>query len=333
MSDTNKINLFKKVLKAEADAISAAILKVDLAMIDKLAAILEVGVATDASFFFSGVGKSGFIAQKLASTFSSLGRPAFFLHPVEALHGDFGQVRAHDIVILLSKSGTTEEIIKFMPFLKIKAANIIGLLGNVTSPIAAQCAVVIDCSVEEEACINNLAPTTSSTLTLALGDAMAVMYESIVNLSTEHFAINHPGGILGKSLNFKVAHLMLPLEKCPLITADLKLQDIILAMTKYPLGGCAVVDEENKLLGIIVEGDIRRTFAKNADGLNVVASKIMNTTPITVTPDDMAKTALRLMEERGAGQINILPVVDGSKFVGFLRLHDLLKEGFSIKSS
>jgi len=280
------------------------------------------------SLVFCGVGKSGIIAQKLAATFTSLGLNSFFLHPVEALHGDLGRVKENDSIVLISKSGTTEEIIKLLPYLPVKKENLIGLLGNSNSSIGKSCGLVLDCSVEKEACINNQAPTTSTTVALAMGDAMAVLYEDMVGLSKEGFAVNHPGGILGKSLRMKVKDLLIPLSECAVVDTNSKLKDVILLMTKYPTGACAVVDQE-QFVGVLVEGDIRRTFTNKTSGLETSVSDIVNRQPITSFLEELAYDALLKMETKNRS-VHVLPVVEKNSFKGFIRLHDLLKEGFSL---
>ncbi len=297
---------------------------------EKLTVLFEQLRSNGAALIFCGVGKSGIIAQKCASTFTSLGLPSFFVHPTEALHGDLGRIGKNDAIVLLSKSGTTEEILKLMPFLPTSKSHRIALVGNVKSPIAGFCDIVFDCSVEREACINNQAPTNSSTLAMAMADAMAVLYEKHIGLSKEGFAVNHPGGILGKSLRMKVRDLTIFTDACAVLNSNQNLQDAILEMTKYPVGGCAVVDL-GKFKGILVEGDIRRTFTREDQGLLTKVDAIMNRTPTSVHPDQLAYEALELMESK-TRSYQILPVVEGDKFLGFIRLHDLLKEGFSLKS-
>ncbi len=297
--------------------------------VDKLVGLLQELQATESALFFCGVGKSGIIAQKCASTFTSLGLPSFYLHPTEALHGDLGRLRKSDAIVFLSKSGTTEEILKLLPFIVTKKENRIGLIGATTSPIGAECGIFFDCSVEKEACINNQAPTTSSTVAIAMGDAMAVLLEALVGLSKEGFAVNHPGGILGKSLRMKVKDLMIKESVCPVVRPSQTLQEVILLMTKFPVGGCAIV-ENGKFLGILVEGDIRRTFTKENFGLKTAVVEIMNAKPISIGPEHLAFEALELMEGKSRS-LQVLPVVENSRFLGFIRLHDLLKEGFSLK--
>lgn len=325
------LEVFKRVLKLEADSILASIEKVDEKELKKLVSLFEFLKTNGGNLVICGVGKSGIIATKMASTFTSLGLPSFFLHPTEALHGDLGRVNENDAIVLISKSGTTEEIFKLLPFLKIPKTNRIGLVGDIKSSIAKECEIVFDCSVEKEACKNNQAPTTSSTLALAFGDAMAMVYEHIVGLSKEGFALNHPGGILGKSLRVKVRDLMWKIDDCPVVDEMRSLQDVIIEMTRLPVGGCAVVDGQKKLLGIVVDGDIRRALSNKGQGLQVAVKDMMTKQPVSIGPEELAFEALKLMEQRKS-QITILPVVEDGKFLGFIRLHDLLKEGFSFQA-
>lgn len=321
------------VLRLEAKALERAASFLEnsgAAQVEKLVALFQKLQDTDSALIFCGVGKSGIIAQKCASTFTSLGLPSFYLHPTEALHGDLGRLRKSDAIVFLSKSGTTEEILKLLPFIPTKKENRIGLIGAQKSPIGDECGILFDCSVDKEACINNQAPTTSSTVAIAMGDAMAVLLEALTGLSKEGFAVYHPGGILGKSLRMKVKDLMIKAASCPVLTPDQTLQEVVLEMTKHPVSGCAIV-ENNKFLGIMVEGDIRRTFTRDNLGLKTSVRDIMNTNPITIGPDNLAYEALELMESN-TRSIQILPVVESGKFLGFIRLHELLKEGFSLKS-
>lgn len=320
------------VLKLEASSLlrAAEILeKQHNKDVEKLTVMFDQLKAFNSAIIFCGVGKSGIIAQKCAATFTSLGLPSYFLHPTEALHGDLGRVGRNDAIVFLSKSGTTEEILKLLPFLQVPKSHRVALVGNATSPIAEACDIIFDCSIEKEACINNQAPTTSSTLALAMGDAMAVLFENYIGLSKEGFAVNHPGGILGKSLRMKVRDLTIKADECAVLTSNQNLQDAILAMSKYPVGGCAVVDN-GEFKGIIVEGDIRRTFTRENQGLQTSVDAIMNRTPTSIHPDQLAYEALVLMESK-TRSFHVLPVLEGQKFLGFIRLHDLLKEGFSLK--
>ncbi|MCB9061216.1 MAG: KpsF/GutQ family sugar-phosphate isomerase [Halobacteriovoraceae bacterium] len=320
--------LFNDVLKAESLAIEKASQNIKDEQVQNLINIYKSLEKSGGSLVLIGVGKSGIVAQKIASTFTSLGLSSYFIHPTEALHGDLGRINHNDAVCLISKSGSTEEIQKLLPYLPVEKESVIGLLGNISSSLASSCKVIFDCSVEKEACLNNQAPTTSSTLTLAMGDAMAVAYEKFIGLSKEGFAENHPGGILGKSLRMKVKSIMWKLEDCPVVNAHCKLKEILLAMTKNPVGGCAILDERGLLLGIIVEGDIRRALLEKENALESTAKSVMTKNPVVIAPDDLAFNALEKMEKREK-QIDILPVVDSNnKFYGFIRLHDLMKEGF-----
>jgi len=329
------IQILQKVLVDEAQALQEAAQRINAEEADKLERMFRDLIQEDGHLIFCGVGKSGFVARKLASTFTSLQRPSVFLHPTEALHGDLGIIRKQDVVVLISKSGTTDEILKLLPYIHHPAEKIVGLIGEIHSPLAKRCGVLLNCQVEKEACLNNQAPTTSSTLALAMGDAMAVLYEAVVGLSKEGFALSHPGGILGKALRMKVADIMRPIEECPVMGPEQSLKEALLAMTAKNVGGLAVIpnfpnpkDGQQKLLGIVVEGDIRRTFAEEQFGLHTQIKSIMNPNPITVFEDELASAALELMEQR-KNPLNILPVIDRHhNFKGFLRLHDLLKEGF-----
>jgi arabinose-5-phosphate isomerase len=319
----------KNVLKMEADSISRVIDLITEENATKLEQLYARLRDRNAQLVFCGVGKSGLIGEKLSSTFASLGLRSIFLHPTEALHGDLGRVTKDDGMVFLSKSGTTSEILKLMPYLPMGQNNLVALVGDTTKDIAQKCDIVFDCSVEKEACINNLAPTTSSTVALAMGDAMAVAYEQFIDLTKESYATFHPGGMLGKSLLMKVKDLMWEAKDCATLSSKQVLKDAILEMTQNPVGACAIVDGASNLEGILVEGDIRRNLAKNEDALSAELASIMTKEPVTIGHEKMAHEALALMEEK---QIYVLPIVEDKKFLGFLRMHDLLKEGFSKQS-
>lgn len=326
-------NLLKQVLKTEADALLKAADRLTDEKAEALVRLFELLAGTGGSLVISGVGKSGHIATKIAATFSSLGLPSFFLHPTEAMHGDLGRVTTKDALVIISKSGTTEELINLLPYLSLPKERIIAIVGRTQSPLAEKSGIVLDASVEKEACLNDLAPTTSTTVALALGDAMAVLYENVLGVSKEKFAVNHPAGLLGKSLSLTVDRLLTPKSDCPVITEDATLQDAIIAMTQKPLGMCAVLKGE-ALSGILVEGDIRRAFAKSPDAIRMKVSELMTRKPVSIKPDLLAFEALKIMENPER-LISVVPVVDESgHFRGVLRLHDLFKAGFnsSIKS-
>ncbi len=318
--------MMTQVLKLEAQALNEMSTRLTHEQADALVKVYELISHSGANLIISGVGKSGIIAQKIAATFSSLGLPSFFLHPTEAMHGDLGRVTKSDAIVLISKSGTTEELLLLLPYVKIPKERIIALVGNPKSPIAEQSGIVLDCGVTKEACINDLAPTTSTTTALAMGDAMAVLYETVMGVTKDKFAINHPAGLLGKSLLLTVDKLLVPAAQCAVVDASATLQDTILAMTRLPVGMCAVIDND-KMIGILVEGDIRRAFAKSENAIKTSVKELMTAKPISVGPTDLALEALKLMET-GTRLITVVPVLDNGKFLGVLRLHDLLKAGF-----
>ena len=322
----NHKDLFTQVLITEARALERTATLFQDREAKALVSLFEGLAATGGNLIISGVGKSGHIAQKIAATFSSLGLPSFFLHPTEAMHGDLGRVTKSDAVVLISKSGTTEELLLMLPYVSVPKERIISIVGNVNSPISQRSGIVLDASVEREACINDLAPTTSTTVALALGDAMAVLYENVMGVSKEKFAVNHPAGLLGKSLSLTVDRLMILSGDCPCVNEDATLQDAILAMTKKPVGMCAVIKDQ-KLSGILVEGDIRRAFAKSPDAIRALVKDLMNQKPVAIESKILAFEALKIMENPER-QITVIPVVEAQEFKGVLRLHDLFKAGF-----
>jgi arabinose-5-phosphate isomerase len=322
----NHKNLFTQVLVSEAKALERAAQNFDEKTVVQLVSLFELLAGTGGSLVVCGVGKSGHIGTKIASTFSSLGLPSFFLHPTEAMHGDLGRVSKVDAILLISKSGTTEEILNLLPYLLIPKERIVALVGKVNSPIAEKSGIILDASIEKEACINDLAPTTSTTVALALGDAMAVLYENVLGVSKEKFAVNHPAGLLGKTLSLKVERLMIPASECPQVDEKATLQDAIMAMTQKPVGMCAIVNG-GLMKGILVEGDIRRAFAKRADAIQMPINEFMNTKPTTLLPTILAFEALKVMEDTDR-PLSVIPIVEDGNFLGVLRLHDLFRAGF-----
>jgi arabinose-5-phosphate isomerase len=326
------LDIARDVLRLEGQAIIKGAEKLHEAQINKLIELFGELKDNGGSLILCGVGKSGLIGKKIASTFSSLGLPSYLLHPTEALHGDLGRVRDFDVMVFISNSGNTEEITKLLPFLPLDQKRTIGLLGNLDSPLADFCSLVFDCSVEREACKNNQAPTTSTSLALAMGDVMAVIFEYFVGLSREGFAFNHPGGLLGKSLRMQVCDIMISKQNCAILSPNDSLKTAILEMTRYPLGGLALLDGD-KFSGILVDGDIRRFFTQKGPDLNTPLKEIMNAHPVSSSPKELAVDALYKMENRKE-QISILPVLDEHRrFMGFIRLHDILQKGITLKKT
>jgi arabinose-5-phosphate isomerase len=276
-----------------------------------------------------GVGKSGHIAQKIAATLTSTGTPSIYLHPSDAVHGGLGIVMQGDLVIALSNSGETDEVVTMLPYLKHRSVPIIALVGNVKSTLAGRADVVLDASVDQEACPLNLAPTTSTTVALAIGDALAMTLMQVKGLTPDDFALNHPAGQLGKRLTLKVSDLMHGGEDNPLIGMDAPWLEVIAALTRGRLGAVNVVDGSGHLSGIITDGDLRRAIQKinHAELEHLCSEAIMTRNPVIASPDLLAYDALRLMEDRPF-QIAVLPVVDKDKLcIGLIRLHDIVRSG------
>jgi len=275
----------------------------------------------------TGVGKSGLIAKKIAATMSSTGTSCFFLHPAEGLHGDLGIVNKDDIVFTISKSGKSEEILGIMPSMRKIGVKIISMLGNIDSPIAKRSDIVIDASVEKEACPHDLAPTASTTAALVLGDAISVVLLKMKNFTPEDFALLHPGGSLGKRLTLDVGDLMHSGIENPVLSEEVSMDDVLIEMTGKTLGAVSLVDGSGKLSGIITDGDLRRALQKFPDIISRKAREVMTAAPIVSRKETKAWEALKIMEERKS-QIAILPVVDDeNKPIGAIRLHDLVKIG------
>lgn len=271
----------------------------------------------------SGIGKSAIIAQKIVATFNSTGTPSIFMHAADAIHGDLGMVQQEDVVMVISKSGESPEIKVLVPLIRNFGNTLIGMVGNKTSYLAKNASILLDTTVEQEACPNNLAPTTSTTAQLVMGDAMAVTLMEMKGFQSDDFAKFHPGGMLGKKLYLRVSDLYADNEK-PKVMATQTLKEVIVEMTAKRLGITGVVDEENNLLGIITDGDLRRMMEKNVSIEAVKAGDIMTKNPKTIGPDELAVDALDLMRRN---EISQLAVVQDKKYSGIIHLHDLVKEG------
>jgi arabinose-5-phosphate isomerase len=313
-----------ELLKLEAAAIERTAGILDRESVERALALL---LKCESKIVVAGVGKSGIIANKIADTMTSTGTVAIFLHPTDALHGGLGVITRGDCVIALSNSGETDEILALLPALKSREVSLIAIVGNPNSTLARNSDVVLDASVDKEACPLNLAPTTSTTVALAVGDALAMTLMQAKNLTAEAFAANHPAGRLGKRLTLKVANLM---HESPNVAPEAGWLEVVKTISKHALGAVNVVDGENKLIGIVTDGDLRRTIEKTAPEnlANLNAAQMMTANPVTANPEMLAFDALNKMENRPM-QISVLPVVDekSGAAVGLLRLHDIVRSG------
>ena len=271
----------------------------------------------------SGIGKSAIIAQKIVATLNSTGTPSIFMHAADAIHGDLGIIRKEDVVILISKSGEGPEIKVLVPLVKNFGNTLIGIVGSADSYLAKKATIFLNTYVEQEACPNNLAPTSSTTAQLVMGDALAVALMELKGFQSDDFARLHPGGTLGKKLYLRVSDLYPDNEK-PKVLSNQSLREVIVEMTAKRLGVTAVVDTEGNLLGIITDGDLRRMLEKNVTIDNVNAGDIMTKKPKTIEPDELAVDALDLLRKE---EISQLVVSNNGKYLGIIHLHDLIKEG------
>lgn len=311
-----------QVFHDEIAALSAALPRLEHSFAKTVEHILRASGKVVAT----GVGKSGLVGQKIAATLASTGTPAIFMNGSEALHGDLGFVSAGDVVLMVSNSGSTVELVKMLPSLERLGASVIAIFGRIDTALAKRCDIVLDARVEKEACPLNLAPTSSTTLALVIGDALAIALMKARNFSPNDFALRHPGGILGRRLLMRASDYMHRGDKLPLVSPEASLKEVLLEATRANLGAVCVVDDGHRLRGIITDGDIRRYLA-TADSLHAHASDIMCATPTTITADASLNQALEIMERRKS--FYILPVLqdnDSGKLVGLLRMHDLFEE-------
>lgn len=311
----------KDVVRIEAEAVNNLIDGIN----ENFAKTVELIYNSSGRVVFTGMGKSGLIARKIVATLNSTGTAAFFMHPTDALHGDLGMVRSDDTVILISKSGNTEELLNLVPMFKRIGVNIIGMLGESESKLTRDCDLILNVSVKEEACPHDLAPTSSTTAALVMGDALAIALLEMRGFTAEDFAFLHPGGSLGKRLSLKISEIMISGKDLPVVGEQTSLKDSILEITSKRLGVTCVINEEGILSGIITDGDLRRLLEKSLDLRNLVATDVMTRKPKTITKDLLASFALQQMEQYNITSLVVLS--KEKKPEGIVHLHDLVKLG------
>ena len=319
MPNKKKILIIAKtVISTETDAIA----QLHNRLTDDFPEAIQIILSSEGRLIVAGVGKSANIANKMVATFNSTGQPSVFIHASEAMHGDLGNIQKNDVVICISKSGNTEEIKILVSLVKNLGNKIISICGNKESYLAKESDLFIDSTVEKEACPNNLAPTSSTTAQIVLGDAMAVCLLKLRNFSDSDFARFHPGGMLGKRLYLKVSDIISEQSKA-IVSPNDSINSVIIEISNKRLGSTAVIDD-GKLTGIITDGDLRRMLENNSDISSLKASDIMCTTPKKISSDTLASFALTILEQNNISQ---LVVVDDEKYIGIIHIHDILKEG------
>ena len=311
------IEIARKVISIEKEAVAELELKIG----DEFAKAIEIILSSKGRVILAGVGKSANIASKIVATFNSTGQPAVFLHAADAIHGDLGNIQPNDVVVFISKSGNTAEIKQILPLIQDMGNQLIAITGNSSSFLAKEASVVIDTSVKKEACPYNLAPTSSTTAQLVVGDALAVCLLEAKQFTEKDFARFHPGGTLGKRLTLRVLDL---LEKsAPQVLKNENINQVIVEISQKRLGATAVLDG-SKLVGIITDGDLRRMLESGKDITELKAADIMTVNPKKIGINELAYDALKLMESNNISQLLVL---DGKKYVGAIHIHDILKEG------
>lgn len=314
------VRLVKNVFEIEIKELKNVFLNVNAEYYKAIKLILEC----DGKVIVSGMGKSGLIGRKIAATLCSTGTLAIYMHPAEALHGDLGMVEERDIIIILGKSGESDEIVAMLPVIKKKGCRIIAITGNVNSTLAKNSHAVLNSYVEKEACSLNLAPTSSSTAALVIGDAISTVLSKIKEFKEEDFALSHPGGTLGKRLLLKVSDFVHPVKDIAVCDEDTVFREILIRMSDRNLGAAMIV-HKGKLKGIISDGDIKRILTKYTNVEKLTAKEIMTPDPKTIEYETLAYDALKIM--RSSGSFSVMPVLKGAKLAGLIKLHDLLKSG------
>ncbi|OAS87733.1 MULTISPECIES: KpsF/GutQ family sugar-phosphate isomerase [Metabacillus] len=319
---TSYLSSFNDVLEQEAAAILALKEVLEEETINRT---IEMILACKGRVVITGVGKSGIIGRKMNATLASTGTPSLFLHPAEGLHGDLGMVTKHDIVIAISNSGESDEVLRLIPSIKKIGAKMIAISKNTKSTLAIKSDLVLSIGNVTEACPLGLAPTTSTTVTLALGDALAIALLKARDFKPEDFAVYHPSGALGRKLLLTVHDVVRSTNKNPIVQGDATIKEALFLMTAQGMGATSVVDTEDKLVGILTDGDIRRAFALSDNLLLSNVDELCNRNPIVITADLLAVDALKIMEER---KINVLPVADSNhRPIGMIHIHDLMNLG------
>lgn len=320
MTQSELKSIASQILREEGEELIKAADRIP----DSVIQACEIIVNHPGKVVICGMGKSGLIGQKIASTLCSIGNKAVFLHASEAVHGDLGIYAPGDPTIVISKSGASEEMVRLIPILKEFKSPMIGILGNMKSPLVDQMDVVLDASVEKEADPLGIVPTSSTTLTLGIGDAMAAVLMTHREFNHDDFAKLHPAGDLGRRLRLTVKNIMQPIKNVAVVNKDDRLRKVVIDMTEKPQGAALVIDSNSQLLGIVTEGDLRRCLAEEGDIDQMTVSDVMTTDPVAINMGALLKDALMLMEDRES-QISVLPVVngDGKSCAGLLRLHDI----------
>ncbi len=314
----------RQVLRMEAEAVLEQVERID----EHFKAAVEMIMACPGRTVITGMGKSGIIGRKMAATLASTGTPSFYLHPAEGIHGDLGMVTEGDVVIALSNSGETGEVLHILPSLRRIGAKLIAMVGNPNSTLAKNSDIVLNVGVTREACPLGLAPTSSTTAALAYGDALALALLSKRKFTASQFAVFHPGGSLGRKLLLTVEDIMHSGTENPLVKADISVQDALFVITDKGLGAVSVVDDDNKMLGVLTDGDIRRGLSKGVDFLKRPVTELMTASPKTITKEKLAAQALHIMESNRPKPITVLPVVDDENHViGLLHMTDLVRQG------
>ena len=315
----NIIGIAKDIIQKEAAAVAALEQLLD----GQFEKTVDLILSCKGRVVVSGIGKSAIVAQKLVATFNSTGTPAVFLHAADAIHGDLGMVQEQDIVMILSKSGESPEIKMLLSFIRGFGNPLIGMVGNLQSVLAKQSDIVLNTTIDQEACLNNLAPTSSTTVQMVMGDALAITLMEVRGFNSEDFARFHPGGTLGKKLYLRVQDVYVHNER-PRVAVDTALREVIIEITSKRLGAAAVTDEDGVLLGIITDGDLRRLLEKEGIRAGLTAADIMTAQPKTVDADALAVEALDLMRVH---DITRLVVTSGRRYLGFIDLNNLIREG------